>query len=232
MSDLAIETLGVTRVLGDQVKNQVLDGIDLTFERGEFVALTGTSGSGKSTLLYLLGALDLPTEGDVRILGQSTTGLSDAQRSRLRGESLGFVFQFHFLLDELTAAENIALPMWRAGVRRGEALERARETLTQLDVGELADRRPSRMSGGQQQRVAIARAVAHRPAILLADEPTGSLDSENSERVVQLIEGLNRDHDLTIIMVTHDEEMAERARRRVVLRDGRVVRDGRTGEGT
>lgn len=227
MSTPAIETRNVGRVLGDVVKNRVLDGISLRIDRGDFVVLTGASGSGKSTLLYLLGALDLPTDGEVRILDQDVAQLSDSERSAMRGRSLGFVFQFHFLLDELSAAENIALPMWRAGVPRRDALERARETLEILDIGELADRRPSRMSGGQQQRVAIARAVAHRPAILLADEPTGSLDSGNSERVLAMLERLNRDHDLTIVMVTHDEDTAARARRRLILHDGRLIGDER-----
>lgn len=227
MSSPAIETRNVGRVLGDVVKNRVLDGISLRIDRGDFVVLTGASGSGKSTLLYLLGALDLPTDGEVRILDQDVAQLSDSERSAMRGRSLGFVFQFHFLLDELSAAENIALPMWRAGVPRRDALERARETLEILDIGELADRRPSRMSGGQQQRVAIARAVAHRPAILLADEPTGSLDSGNSERVLAMLERLNRDHDLTIVMVTHDEDTAARARRRLILHDGRLIGDER-----
>lgn len=228
MSNTAIETIGVGRVLGDVVKNRVLHGIDLRIERGDFVVMTGASGSGKSTLLYLLGALDLPTDGEVRVLGQNIAKLSDAERSALRGRSLGFVFQFHFLLDELSASENIALPMWRAGVRRSEALERAREAMEELDIGELAARRPSRMSGGQQQRVAIARAVAHRPAILLADEPTGSLDTANSERVMRLLERLNKEHDLTIVMVTHDEATAARASRRVILRDGRLIGDERS----
>lgn len=227
MSSPAIETRNVGRVLGDVVKNRVLDGISLRIDRGDFVVLTGASGSGKSTLLYLLGALDLPTDGEVRILNQDVAQLSDSERSAMRGRSLGFVFQFYFLLDELSASENIALPMWRAGVPRRDALERARETLEILDIGELADRRPSRMSGGQQQRVAIARAVAHRPAILLADEPTGSLDSGNSERVLAMLERLNRDHDLTIVMVTHDEDTAARARRRLILHDGRLIGDER-----
>jgi len=227
MTEPAIETRGVGRVLGETVQHRALDGIDLRIDPGEFVVLTGTSGSGKSTLLYLLGALDLPTDGQVRVLGRDIATLSDAERTALRGTSLGFVFQFHFLLDELTAAENVALPMWRAGVRRSAALARARETLDELDIGALADRRPSQMSGGQQQRVAIARAVAHRPAVLLADEPTGSLDSLNSERVLALLERLNTSHDLTIVMVTHDEGVAARARRRLVLRDGRLVRDER-----
>ena len=228
MTTPAIELKGVSKVLGDEVKHTVIHDMNLRIERGDFVALTGTSGSGKSTLLYLLGALDLPTTGTVHVMDANVAEISDNARSDLRGRSLGFVFQFHFLLGELSASENVALPMLRAGVARGEAMRIARETLTMLDVGELVDRRPSRMSGGQQQRVAIARAVAHGPAILLADEPTGSLDSENSARVMALLEGLNRDQQLTIILVTHDEEIAARAHRHVILRDGRVVSDTRS----
>ncbi len=228
MTTPAIELKGVSKVLGDEVKHTVSHDMNLRIERGDFVALTGTSGSGKSTLLYLLGALDLPTTGTVHVMDANVAEISDNARSDLRGRSLGFVFQFHFLLGELSASENVALPMLRAGVARGEAMRIARETLTMLDVGELVDRRPSRMSGGQQQRVAIARAVAHGPAILLADEPTGSLDSENSARVMALLEGLNRDQQLTIILVTHDEEIAARAHRHVILRDGRVVSDTRS----
>lgn len=226
----AFELNDVGRVLGSPVATTVLSGISFRVERGEFVALTGTSGSGKSTLLYLLGALDVPTSGTVRILGHDTGALPERDRTRLRGESIGFVFQFHFLISELSAEENIALPMLRAGVRRAEALRRARDTLAWLDVGELAGRRPSTMSGGQQQRVAIARAIAHQPAILLADEPTGSLDSANSERVIQLLERLNRDRGVTIVMVTHDEDLATRCQRRIHLHDGSVLRDMRNGD--
>lgn len=226
MSDSpAFELEGVGRVLGDEVPHRVLKDIGFRIERGEFVSLTGTSGSGKSTLLYLLGALDLPSEGSVRILGQDTASLSDFARTEMRARSIGFVFQFHFLLGELSAVENVALPMMRAGVSPSIAKERALSTLEVLDVGELANRRPSTMSGGQQQRVAIARAVAHRPPILLADEPTGSLDSTNTERVMELLQRLRESQGLTVLMVTHDEELANRATRRIALHDGRVVRD-------
>jgi lipoprotein-releasing system ATP-binding protein len=219
-----VEVRGASKVLGDEVPTTVLRHIDLRIERGELVSITGTSGSGKSTLLYLLGALDTPTIGHVEVLGHDIAALTDRERTRLRGEQLGFVFQFHFLLPEFSAVENITLPMLRAGWRPRAAIARARETLDLLDIGSLADRRPGQMSGGQQQRVAIARAVAHGPQLLLADEPTGSLDSTNTDNVFALFERLNAEHDLTIVLVTHEEALAERTRRRIVLHDGQIVR--------
>jgi len=220
-----LETRSLTRELGAQVKTRILRGIDLTVPRGQFVALAGASGSGKSTLLNLLGALDRPTSGEVRIDGVELGGLDDDERARLRGERLGFVFQFHFLIGELSVLENVAVPLWRRGVPRAEGERRAREVLAKLGLAALEARTPGQLSGGQQQRVSIARALAGRPRVLLADEPTGNLDSANSQIVMETFEQLVRDDGLTVVMVTHEPSFARRADRCVRLADGQIVED-------
>ena len=224
--DVVIETRGLVRELGAEVKTRVLSGIDLVVRAGEFVALTGQSGSGKSTLLYLLGVLDRPTEGQVFLDGVDIGGLDDDQRAALRSRKLGYVFQFHFLLPEFSVLENVLLPMMRRGERRPADAERhARETLASLGLGELASRRPHQLSGGQQQRVSIARAVANDPRILLADEPTGNLDSRNGEAVMSVFEELARERGITVVMVTHERGFAARASRRIDMSDGVIVAD-------
>jgi lipoprotein-releasing system ATP-binding protein len=220
----ALEARQLGRELGDEVKTRVLQGIDLSIASGEFVSVTGPSGSGKSTLLYLLGALDRPTEGEVLIEGVAISELDDRQRGELRGTRLGFVFQFHFLLAEFTAVENVMIPMLRRGdLSSAEVRARAADVLASLDVGELRDRRPTQLSGGQQQRVSIARAIAHRPNILLADEPTGNLDTASGAGVLDVFGQLVRERGMTIVMVTHEPSYAARADREVRLRDGRIV---------
>ncbi len=205
---------------------QVLHGVDLTVPRGQLVAVMGPSGSGKSTLLNIVGLLDRPSAGKLWIGERETSTLSDAERTALRGESLGFVFQFHHLLPALTAAQNVAMPL---AVRRGrvtqDALDRARAALRRLSIEELADRRPSEMSGGQRQRVAVARALVAEPSLVLADEPTGNLDTETSDEVFGEMRRLNRELSITFVVVTHDEALAERCDRVVVLVDGRVRSD-------
>jgi lipoprotein-releasing system ATP-binding protein len=221
-----IETRGLVREFGTEVKTRVLHGLDVVVHEGEFVALTGISGSGKSTLLYLLGALDRPTLGQVLIDGIDIGALDDDGRARLRGQKLGFVFQFHFLLPEFTVLENVMIPMLRRGERsRASATEQARAILETIGLGDLGERRPHQLSGGQQQRVAIARAVANDPRIVLADEPTGNLDSKNGRIVMDVFEKLVREQGLTIIMVTHERSFAARASRQIALRDGRIVDD-------
>jgi len=221
-----IETRGLVRDFGTEVKTRVLFGIDLVIREGEFVALTGLSGSGKSTLLYLLGALDRPTDGEVWIDGTEIGTLDDDGRARLRGRKLGFVFQFHFLLPEFTVLENVMIPMLRRGERsNANASEHASSILETIGLGDLRQRRPHQLSGGQQQRVAIARAVANDPRIILADEPTGNLDSSNGIIVMEVFEKLVREQGLTIIMVTHERSFAGRASRQIGLRDGKVVED-------
>jgi lipoprotein-releasing system ATP-binding protein len=219
----ALEARGLTRELGAEVKTRVLGPIDLAIAPGELVSITGPSGSGKSTLLYLLGLLDRPTAGEVLIDGVAATPLDDLARGALRGTRLGFVFQFHFLLPEFTAAENVALPMLRHGAARADALARAEEVLASLGLGGLGGRRPTQLSGGQQQRVSIARAIAHRPKILFADEPTGNLDSAAGLAVMTIFDKLVADDHLTIVLVTHEPSYAARADREVRLLDGRIV---------
>ncbi len=225
MSAPILEARAVVRDLSNgAVTARILDGIDLAVHPGEFVALTGMSGSGKSTLLYLLGALDKPTAGQILIDGQDATLLDDDDRARLRAAKLGFVFQFHFLLPEFTVLENAMLPYQRRTRDRDAARASAGEALEQVGLSELARRKPHQLSGGQQQRVSIARALANRPTILLADEPTGNLDSKNGEAVMQAFEGLVA-RGLTVVMVTHAEEFAARCSRRVQMKDGRIVSD-------
>jgi lipoprotein-releasing system ATP-binding protein len=223
---VVLRTQGLTRDLGAAVKTRVLTEVSLDVHEREFVSLTGFSGSGKSTLLYLLGALDRPTSGTVTIDGEDISDLDDDERAELRNNKLGFVFQFHFLLPEFTVLENVMIPMLRRGLRsRADAEEKARAVLERMGLGPLLARRPSQLSGGQQQRVSIARAVANDPRIILADEPTGNLDSKNGVIVMEVFEQLVREEGLTIVMVTHEQSFAKRTSRQVVLSDGQVVAD-------
>lgn len=225
--DIVLESRELVRTLGDKVKQVILDHINLQVHRGEFVALTGHSGSGKSTLLYLLGILDKPTSGQVLIAGEDASRLNDDERAALRNSKLGFVFQFHFLLPEFSVLENVMVPMLRRGVPDAKARAMAMDALNYLGLHELSKRRPSELSGGQQQRVSIARAIAGKPTLLLADEPTGNLDSKNAELVMAQFETLNREQGTTLIMVTHDPAFATRASRQVILKDGKIISDVR-----
>jgi putative ABC transport system ATP-binding protein len=188
---------------------------------GEFVAVMGPSGCGKSTLLHLLGCIEPPTAGEVFFRGQSVSRLSEAERSRLRLRSIGFVFQRFFLLPMLTAEENVALPMIEAGVPRAERTARARELLEYVGLGERLRHKPSQLSGGEMQRVAIARALANRPSLLLADEPTGELDAATGEQIAALFRRLNAD-GMSLVLVTHNADLAAAAGRLVRMRDGRL----------
>jgi lipoprotein-releasing system ATP-binding protein len=224
---------GVRKTYGTgAVAAEVLHGIDLALERGEFAALIGPSGSGKSTLLHLLGLLDRPSAGEIELLGRATAALSEAERTRLRGEAIGFVFQFHHLLPAFSALENVLLPsLARLGGAVPPALVAEAEALLAA-VGLRAEeqkRRPSELSGGQQQRVAIARALLHRPALLLADEPTGNLDTQTAEQVFALLRRFNEERGLTVLVVTHDPRLAARADRIVELVDGQIVAERRGG---
>ncbi|MDB5641898.1 MAG: lipoprotein-releasing system transporter ATP-binding protein, partial [Hyphomicrobiales bacterium] len=188
MKGPVIEARGVTRVLAGEVPVTLIAGVDLAVQPGEFLAITGPSGSGKSSLLYMLGLLDLPTSGEVLIAGRETSRMSEAARARLRLETLGFVFQFHFLLPEFTAAQNVALPMRALGRLSDEEIAaRAQRLLVSLGLGEHAHKRPDQMSGGQRQRVAIARALANDPLVVLADEPTGNLDTASTAQVLGML---------------------------------------------
>lgn len=222
-----IELAGVDRtyVVGGQPVHALRE-VNLTVAAGEYVSVMGASGSGKSTLLHLLGCLDRPTAGSYRFGGEETAALTEGQLSRLRRHQIGFVFQFFHLVPRLTAAGNIELPMVFAGIDPPERRQRVQHALDVVGLTPRASHRPDQLSGGEQQRVAIARAVVMNPALLLADEPTGNLDSTTGREIVSLIEGMNQ-RGLTLIVVTHDPQIGGRARRRIYLRDGRVIRDER-----
>ena len=201
----------------------VLSGLDFTLPEGEIVALVAPSGAGKSTLLHIAGLLDVPDDGEVEIAGQTTQGLGDAGRTRLRRETVGFVYQFHHLLPEFTAAENVALPQLANAVPQAEATARADQLLGSLGVGDRAGHRPATLSGGEQQRVAIARALANRPGLLLADEPTGNLDVANSDLVFEALLSLARTEGLSALIATHNPSLAARMDRVVRLEGGRLA---------
>ncbi|HXG41577.1 MAG TPA: ABC transporter ATP-binding protein [Dehalococcoidia bacterium] len=209
---------------------RALDHVDLTVERGELMAVMGRSGSGKTTLLNVLGGLDRPDEGQVVIDGVDIARLNGRQLPRLRREKVGFVFQEFNLIPTLTALENVELPLRYAGVPRAERRRRAMEALALVGMDHRARHRPSQLSGGEQQRVALARALVSRPAIVLADEPTGELDTHTAAQVMELVQRLNRETGQTFIIVTHDPAIAQRCRRVVRMEDGRIVSDQRQGE--
>ncbi|MCF5891860.1 ABC transporter ATP-binding protein [Aeromonas veronii] len=219
---IVVKGLGKSVRLG-QESLTILEGIDLQVNSGETVALVGASGSGKSTLLGLLAGLDLPSQGDIEILGNPLGELDEEGRARLRAEQIGFVFQSFLLLPTMTALENVMLPAELRGERDCEP--RARELLAAVGLGERLHHLPPRLSGGEQQRVAIARAFMTRPSLLLADEPTGNLDSKTGEKVIELLFELNRKHGTTLVVVTHDHQLAERCQRQLVMTAGRLDRE-------
>lgn len=216
--DLAKEYRG-----GDGGTISVLDGVDLQVARGEMVAVVGASGAGKSTLLHLLGALDVPTRGHVTIAGEALAGRSDDDLSALRNRTVGFVFQFHHLLREFTALENVMMPLRIAGWDVSRARSRARDLLERVGLAGRTDHKPAALSGGEQQRTAVARALAIDPAVLLADEPSGNLDHMNSERLHDLFAGLSRDLEIAMVIATHNRSLASRADRTLLLEDGRLT---------
>lgn len=207
---------------------EVLHGIDLRLDGADFTALIGPSGSGKSTLLNQIGLLDSPTEGELFLLGQPTRGIDDEARTRLRARHIGFVFQFHHLINAFTALENVLMPVMLArGKPDPDTVERARALLADVGLETLADRKPDQLSGGQQQRVAIARALITRPALVLADEPTGNLDTQSADEVFELLRRFNRQHGCAVLVVTHDPRLAARCDRIITLVDGRIESDVR-----
>jgi len=223
MTVLEARALTKTYVGGDGGTIKVLDAIDFRVARGEMVAIIGSSGAGKSTLLHLLGALDRPTAGQVLIDGASVNDLSDDGISALRNRTVGFVFQFHHLLREFTALENVMMPLRIAGVEEEKAQQRAKTLLERVGLGGRMLHRPGALSGGEQQRTAVARALANDPAVLLADEPSGNLDHQNSERLHDLFSELARELELGMVIVTHNRSLAARADRILQLEDGRLT---------
>jgi putative ABC transport system ATP-binding protein len=209
---------------------RALDGVDFEVAPGEVVFVAGPSGSGKSTLLHLLGTLDRADAGTLAVDGRDVAGASERELTLLRRARLGFVFQAFHLVPVLSALENVEYPLWIAGVGRRERRERAREMLAAVGLERRADHRPDALSGGERQRVAVARALVHRPSAVLADEPTGNLDSATAASVVELLLALNRTHGAALVVATHDGELLARAPRRVTLRDGRIVADERRTE--
>ena len=226
-----IELKGITRHYGSgEALVRALDGVDLAIGKGEFVAIMGPSGSGKSTAMNIIGCLDRPTGGSYRFNGVEVGTLDQDQRAILRRHFLGFVFQGFNLLPRTTALENVELPLIYKGQPKGERRARAMDALARVGLQGREHHSPAELSGGQQQRVAIARALASEPMVILADEPTGNLDTKRSVEIMELLVQLNRDAGLTIVMVTHEEDMAAFANRLVVFTDGRVVRDEAVGE--
>ena len=201
---------------------EVLHGVDLTVTRGEFLALRGASGAGKSTLLYLIGGLDSPNAGEIFFKGQNLANFSEAELTQFRSRRVGFIFQAYHLLPELTALENVCLPARVARISAGQAGRRGRELLTRVGLKDRTDHKPSELSGGEQQRVAIARALINEPELLLADEPTGNLDSKTGGEIIELLKNLCSEKQMTLVIATHDEKVAARAERTIQLVDGQV----------
>ncbi|MBX0328303.1 ABC transporter ATP-binding protein [Oscillochloris sp. ZM17-4] len=224
MSDhIVLETRGLTRVFGERVPVRALDGVDLKVTAGEILAIIGPSGSGKSTLLNLIGALDTPSSGEVIIDGTPLTQVRNLDS--FRGKTIGFVFQSHNLLPTLTARENVEVPMYELRIGGKKRRARAVDLLDLVGLAHRADHLPSQMSGGERQRVAIARALANEPAIVLADEPTGNLDSATTADIMALFARLNQERGLTLVLVTHNTEVAAAAQRVITIRDGKIQRD-------
>lgn len=212
--------------VGTPTEVEVLHGLDLRLQRRDFAALVGASGSGKSTLLNLIGLLDRPTAGELLLLGQPTRDMEDAGRTALRGSAIGFVFQFHHLIQAFTALENVLMPLMLAnGKPTEEHLERAHSLLAQVGLKGLEKRKPDQLSGGQQQRVAVARALVTRPALLLADEPTGNLDSKSASEVFELFRKFNKEFGCAVLLVTHDPRMSAQCDRTITLVDGCIESD-------
>jgi ABC-type lipoprotein export system ATPase subunit len=222
-NNIVVETRNLTKVFGDGGAVRALDGVDLIVRQGELLSVMGPSGSGKSTLLHLIGALDRPTEGQILIRGQDLATVKNLDR--FRNEEVGFVFQLHNLIPTLNAVENVEIPLYEQPLSEKKRRQKAAELLELVGLGDRLDHLPSQLSGGQRQKVAIARALVNDPAIVLADEPTGNLDSQSGQDVMALLQELNERQGTTIIVVTHDPAVARTTKRIITLHDGRVARD-------
>jgi lipoprotein-releasing system ATP-binding protein len=223
-AELIIEIQGLKKTF---IKNgtpiEVLKGIDLSISRGDSLAVVGDSGAGKSTLLHIMGALDRPTEGRVLVKGKDIFNWPEAELVRFRNRTIGFVFQLHNLMPEFTTLENVMLPALIGGLKRREAKKKAEEILEYLELKDRLSHKPGELSGGEQQRVAVARAMVMEPEIILADEPTGNLDTETGKRIEDILVNLNQEKKITLILVTHNPQLAERMSRRIGLRDGKIA---------
>jgi len=215
-----IKTTGITKNFG---KLQVLKGIDLQIAKGEIVSIVGDSGAGKTTLLHILGTLEKQDEGQLEINGSRVDNLNSKALAKFRNKNIGFVFQFHHLLPEFTALENVCIPAWIDGQNKSNASKRAKELLELLKLGERIDHKPSQLSGGEQQRVAVARALMNNPAVVFADEPSGNLDSKNAEDLHNLFFDLRNKFNQTFVIVTHNNELANRSDRKLVIKDGMIL---------
>ena len=225
MAAIEVHDLVKTYVLSETHRVEALRGLTLSVDKGEFLSVLGPSGSGKSTLMHILGCLDQPTSGEYRLMGRDVSRLENDERARIRNEEIGFVFQSFHLLARASALENVELPMLYGAKRPGREQRRqqAAEALAAVRLSDRATHAPSQLSGGQQQRVAIARALANRPRLLLADEPTGNLDTQTGREILDTFARLNSERGLTVIMITHDRQVAQYASRSVELRDGRIL---------
>jgi lipoprotein-releasing system ATP-binding protein len=227
---LRLQGLRKSYNVGKPTEVEVLHGLDLRLQRRDFAALVGASGSGKSTLLNVIGLLDRPTSGELFLLGEPTRSMDDARRTELRGSAIGFVFQFHHLIQAFTALENVLMPLMVAtGKPTREQTDRAMELLAQVGLKGMEQRKPDQLSGGQQQRVAVARALVTHPALLLADEPTGNLDSKSAAEVFQLFRYFNREFGCAVLLVTHDPRLSEQCDRTITLVDGNIESDEARG---
>lgn len=224
---IEIKNLSKTYVMGATTVN-ALDGIDLTIPTGEYVAIVGPSGSGKSTLMNMLGALDTPTTGEYFLNGEDVSKMSEKQLAGVRNRNIGFVFQRYNLMGRISAQRNVELPARYSGVGAAERLKRAQTALESVGLADKINNKPTELSGGQQQRVAIARALVNQPTILMADEPTGALDSKTGIEILDLFERLHKERNMTLIVVTHDQDIAARAGRIIRIRDGKIASDTKT----
>jgi len=220
-----IQIRGLSKIYMNGVEVRALDNVDLDIKKGEFLSIIGPSGSGKSTLLHMIGILDTPTSGNISIDGKVITDMSEKERSKVRNEVLGFIFQYHHLMPDFNALENVMMPLLIGGMKNRDAKRQASALLEEVGLGDRMDHRPNQLSGGQAQRVAIARALANNPGIVIGDEPTGNLDTKASDMIYDLLRKLNRDRGQTFILVTHDEEMARKTDRIIRIVDGRISGD-------